>query len=197
VSTDCDEPPFITLLRERYPEVDALVLADILSLASEKGKISYDDIELREDLKEDLLLDLEKDRILIPYNTSKTMAWEDRLLVFKPGELYEMPLVIRHLIRIARDKGVWDPSLAMESSLVEIGESEPEKIRVLFEKVLTGIEINVITPEDFMKNAVDLDNKVCLVIAELKSAGIISPCLRRPYKLRYEVNPSLINEIQA
>ena len=76
-------------------------------------------------------------------------------------------------------------------------ESLSQRKLVLFEKVLTGIEMNVITPEDFMKNAVDLDNKVCLVIAELKSAGIISPCLRRPYKLRYEINPSVINEIQA
>ena len=183
---------FVSILREHFPEVDAAVLADTLSLAAERGKISYDEIEIRGDLKEDLLLQLEKERILIPYNTSKTMAWEDRVLVFKPGELYEMPHVIRHLIKIVRSRGEWNPRHAINMCLGEIGVPEPEKITGLFENIIADIETNYISPDNFMKKAGELGHKSCLIIAELKSGGMISPCLRSPAKLRYEVNPSLM-----
>ena len=183
---------FVTILKKHFPEVDAAVLADTLSLAAERGKISYDEIEIREDLKEDLLLQLEKERILIPYNTSKTIGWEDRVLVFKPGEIYEMPHVIRNLVKILRDYGEWDPEQAINVCLGEIGEPEPEKITGLFEKMMEDAESNYVTPDNLMRKAGELEQKSCLIIAELKGGGIISPCLRNPARLRYEVNPSLI-----
>jgi hypothetical protein len=181
-------------LRDIFLGENTAILADILSLAADRGRIYYDEIEMREDLKEDLLLKLEKERILIPFETSKTMAWEDRLLTFKSGELYEMPHVIRHLIRIAMETGEWNPSCAVKMCLEEIGEAEPEKITALFEKIIEKIETNILTPKILLKKAeeLDLEPKIGLIIAELKNGGIISPCLRRPSSLRYEINPSLM-----
>ncbi len=181
-------------LRDIFPGENTAVLADILSLAAERGRIYYDEIEMQEDLKEDLLLLLEKERILIPFETSKTMAWEDRMLTFKSGELYEMPHVIRNLIRNAMETGEWTPSCAVRMCLEEIGEEEPEKITTLFEKIIEKIENNILTPEILIKKAEELDlkPKIGLIIAELKNIGMISPCLRRPSSLRYEINPSLM-----
>jgi len=181
-------------LKNIFPGVNAAILTDILSLAAERGRIYYDEIEMREDLKEDLLLQLEKERILILFETSKTMAWEDRVLAFKSGELYEMPHVIRYLIRNAKETGEWNPSYAVKMCLEEIGEAEPEKITTLFEKIIEKIEKNIVTPEILLKTAgeLDLKPKMGLIIAEFKNGGIISPCLRRPSNLRYEINPSLM-----
>jgi len=36
-----------------------------------------------------------------------------------------------------------------------------------------------------------LKSNIGRVIAELKGGGIISPCLRDPLRLQYEINPSL------
>lgn len=169
-------------------------LAEILSLAAEKGKIRYEEIEMREAMKVDLLLLLEKERILIPVQTSKTIAWEDRVLIFKPGEMYEMPRVIRHLIKNAEETGEWDPAYAVKRYLEEIGEEKPEIIIALFEKVKENVKMNKITPEILLKacEELDLKSKIGRIIAELKGGGIISPCLRKLSRLQYEINPSLI-----
>ena len=149
---------------------------------------------MQEDLKEDLLLLLEKERILIPFETFKTMAWEDRVLTFKSGELYEMPHVIRNLIRNAMETGEWTPSCAVKTCLEEIGEAEPEKITALFDKITEKTENNILTPEILLKKSEELDlkPKIGLIVAEFKNVGIISPCLRRPSSLWYEINSSLM-----
>lgn len=51
-----------------------------------------------------------------------------------------MPHVIRNLIRNAMETGEWTPSCAVRMCLEEIGETEPEKITALFEKIIEKIE---------------------------------------------------------
>lgn len=181
-------------LRKRFKGENEETLARIVSLAAEKVKIRYEEIEIQEAEKVDLLLLLEKERILIPFKTSKTIAWEDRILSFKRGEVYEMPNVIRHLIRKAKENGEWDPDYAVKRYLKEIGEEEQEKITVLFNKIKENIIRNKVTPEILLKASEELNlkSKIGTIIAELKGGGIISPCLRKPSHLLYEINPSLI-----
>jgi len=45
---------------------------------------------------EDLLLLSSEWRLLLPVRTLKSAAWEDRLLVAKAEELYEVPNIIRY-----------------------------------------------------------------------------------------------------
>jgi hypothetical protein len=181
-------------LKNLFPEENMECLVEIASLAAEKGRICYDEIEMQEAVKVDLLLLLDMKKILIPFQTSKTIAWEDRVLTFKPGEVYEMPHVIRHLIRKAEETGEWKPDYALRMYLKEIGEPEPEKITALFDKVKENVKQNKVTPEILLKASeeLNLESKIGTIIAELKGGGIISPCLRDPSRLRYEINPSLI-----
>lgn len=181
-------------LRKRFKEENEEAFAKIVSLAAEKGRIRYEEIEMQEAVKIDLLLLLEKERILIPFQTSKTMAWEDRVLTFKLGEVYEIPHVIRHLIRNAEETGEWNTDYAVKRYLREIGEEELEKITALFEKIKENVIQNKVTPEILLKASeeINLKSKIGTIIAELKGGGIISPCLRKPSRLLYEINPSLI-----
>jgi len=181
-------------LKKIFPEEDIKSLLKIIWLAAEKARIYYEEIKMQENLKEDLLLLLEAERILIPFQTSKTIAWEDRVTTFKPGDAYEMPHVIRYLIRKAEETGEWNPSYAVNRYLEEIGEPESVKITVFFDKIKEIVKQKKISPEIILKvsEELNLQSKIGTIIAELKGGGIISPCLRDPSRLRYEINPALM-----
>ncbi len=180
-------------LRNVFPEEDQAPLIEILLLAAEKNKIQNNEIQIPEPVKEDLLILLERERVLIPFETSKTIAWEDRLLTFKPGEAYEVPHVIKHLLNRAGETGELDPDYAFKKYLREIGEPEPEKISILFNKVLENVEKRRISAKMLSEIAKELGlkSRMGTIIAELKGGGVISPCLRNPSNLRYEVNSFL------
>lgn len=181
-------------LQNRFPREEVKPMAEILSIAAEKGSIIYDEFEMREDLKEDLLLLLVNEKLLIPARTSRSLAWEDRTTIFKSGEVFEMPNVVGHLIRYAERTGEWSPDHAVRRYLEEIGETAPEKILSLFDRVKENAGEDRITPEAMLEASEELDLTANLgrIIAELKGGGIISPCLRDPSRLRYEINPSLV-----
>ena len=181
----------------RFPREDVKPIAEILSVAAEKGRIIYDELEMQQDVKEDLLLLLDGEKLLIPVRTSRALAWEDRIMMFRSWEVFEMPNVIRHLIRYAEETGEWNPDHAVRGYLGEIGETEPEKILSLFNKVKEKAIDNRITPEVILKayEELNLTAKIGRIIAELKGGDIISPCLRDPSLLRYEINPSLTEQM--
>ena len=183
-------------LKRSFPGQSVESLAEILSFAAEKEGIDYEEIEMQEDMKVDTLLVLQKERLLLPLQTSKTLAWEDGMLTFKPGERYEMPHVIRHLIRNAEKTGEWNPDCAIRKYLEEIEETEAEKIIAFFKRVKEDAKWNKVTPkllEDASEN-LNLKSEVGKVIAELKGGGVISPCLRNPLRFQYEINPSLTKQ---
>jgi hypothetical protein len=181
-------------LKKRFPGEHARPIAEILSIATEKGSVVYDELDMREDVKDDLLLLLEKERLLIPVRTSRALAWEDRMMIFRRGEVFEMPNVIGHLMRYVEKTREWDPDHAMRRYLEEIGEKAPEEILSLFNKVKKDARDYRITPEAILRASEELNltAEMGRIIAELKGGGIISPCLRDPSRLLYEVNPSLV-----
>jgi len=181
-------------LGRRFPGEDVGSLAEMLSLASEQRTLCYDEVTIREDVKIDLLLLSVRERILIPLRTSKALAWEDRLLTFKPGEVYEMPHAVRYLIRNAEKTGEWDPDYAVKRYLEEIGEEDLERILAFLNIIKENIKGNRITERALLNASEEMDLKQDMgrVIAELKGGGVISPRLRNPSLLQYEVNPSLI-----
>lgn len=183
----------VKALRNVFPEEDQAPLIEILLLAAEKDKIQNNEIQVPEPVKEDLLILLERERVLIPFETSKTIAWEDRVLTFKSGETYKAPHIIKHLLNRAEETGELDPSYAFKKYLREVGEPEPEKLSIFFNKVLENIEkgrISAMMLSEIAKE-LSLEHRMGTIIAELKGGGVISPCLRNPSTLSYEVNSFL------
>lgn len=181
-------------LRGVFPEEDQKPLVEILLLAAGNEKIRNNEIQLPEPVKEDLLILLERERILIPFETSKTIAWEDRMLTFKPDEAYAVPHVTRNLLNRAEETGELDPRHAFKEYLGEIGEPDPETMTMFFDHVLDNVENGRISAGKLSKIAGELsvEHRMGTIIAELKGGGVISPCLRDPSTLSYEVNPFLL-----
>jgi len=175
-------------------------LSQVLAYASVNITVSCQEIrEIIKDDPEDVLLLADKWRLLLPVRTAKSAGWEDRVLVLRDGEIYEMPNLIRYLVKNALDAGKWDPEKSIIELFKKFGEPEWEKIAglvtTLAEKAIdykiTGNQIKEICLQ------FGLNNKADGLIAELKAAGIISPKLssipdvigaRSPI---YELNPSI------
>ncbi|MBA7708758.1 hypothetical protein ES703_117662 [subsurface metagenome] len=175
-------------------------LVRVLGYASKKGRVSYREVEkMVIDGAEDVLLLGNEWRLLLPVRTLKSAAWEDRLLVTKPEELYEMPNIVRYLAEEASRTGHWNPEHAITELFREMGESDWEQMPKLVEWLgeqtkdyrITAAQIKMVCSE------LGLGNRVDALIAELKGSGIMSPKLGALAEVTragvpiYELNPSL------
>jgi len=177
-------------------------LSRILSAAVEKGRISYAEIEKLiapgEDIEEVLLLGYDW-RILLPVRSSKSMEWGDRVFLPMPGEEYELPNVIKYLVRQAAKSGRWEPWKAMEAVAREMGEPAWARVPRLVETLGAGAEGRHVTAIQIKQacRTLQLEKRLDSLIADLKACGILSPSLgylpeaaqrRAPV---YELNPCL------
>jgi len=184
-------------LKARFPGENSSSLAEILLEASLKGVVSYEDLEGLEDL-EDLMLLAHRQRLLIPLRISavlRSLSWDSRILLLKPGETYEMPPVVRFLVREAEKTGKWLPLKALLQCLLELGEEKPLTIvkatrMIMMRAARRNLKIRA---EEVERIASKLGLNAGSLIAKLKGAGVLSPCSRGFLSrgILYEVNPSL------
>ena len=182
------------VLRELYPGENTEAMARVLAEASRRGWIAYGEIDVEEPERLDLMLLLIEERLLIPKASAKSMAWEDRLARFTPDEVYEMPHAVRSLIQIALERGVWNPREAVKRYLNEIGESKMEAILDLLDRLMKISVDHRVDAEKLrgLAKELSLGREINRIIAELKGGGVLSPTLRDPRRLRYELNPALM-----
>jgi hypothetical protein len=175
-------------------------LARVLAYGSSKEAVSYHEIKqiIGDDLEEILLM-AEEWRLILPIRTRKSSSWEDRLLIIKDGEAYEMPNTVRYMAREALKTGTWDSENAIGELFQELGDPDckriPRLVRGIAEEAvnrkITGNQIRGICLQ------LGLGDRVDGLIAELKAAGIISPTLSSlPEVTRegspiYELNPAV------
>ncbi len=176
------------------------LLAQVLSLAVKEGKISYEEVKkVAKDEAEEVLLLGYSWRLLVPERTSKSMEWEDRILRFEPGEVYELPNVVRYLVKEAEQTGHWDPEEAVALAFKQMGEPEWAQMPGLVKRLAERAEGNRISAIQIKETCEELGlgERVDPLIAELKGSGVMSPSLaslaeaiQRKAPL-YELNPSL------
>jgi hypothetical protein len=175
-------------------------LSQVLAYAAIKGTVSYREIkEIIKDDPEDALLLADEWKLLLPVRTAKSSSWEDRLLIIKDGEAYEMPNIVRYVAREALKTGTWNSENAIGELFKEFRDPDCKQIPELVRSIAgeagshktTGTQIKMICLR------LGLSNRVDSLIAELKAAGIISPRLSslpevsREGSPIYELNPSV------
>jgi hypothetical protein len=175
-------------------------LASVLAYASKRGSISYREVsKIANDNAEDVLLLGNEWRLLLPVRTAKSAAWEDRLLLYKPGESYEVPNIARYLVEEATKTGCWDPERAITKLFKEMGEPAWERIPKLVKRLEEQARDYRVTASQIKKicNDLDLGDRVDALIAGLKASGVMSPKLSSIAEVSregtpiYELNPSL------
>ena len=175
-------------------------LAQVLARASKRGRVSYREVEkmVNSDAEDVLLLGSEWG-LIFPVRTLKSTAWEDRLLVAKPEELYEVPNIVRYLAEDARKTGRWEAGRALAELFRDMGEPNWEQIPKLVERLKKQAKDYRITASQIKTvcNELGLGDSVDALIAELKGSGVMSPKLSALAEVSragvpiYELNPSL------
>jgi len=177
-----------------------IALAAVLAHASKKGRVSYGEVdEMINGAAEDVLLLGNEWKLLLPVRTLKSAAWEDRLLVTKPEELYEEPNIIRYLVEDAQKTGRWEVGRALSKLFRDMGEPSWEQITKLVERLEEQARDFRVTASQIEKicSELGLGDRVDMLIAELKGSGVMSPKLGsiaevfRAGTPIYELNPSL------
>ncbi len=179
---------------------DAGKLAQVLEYTFKTGRISYEEIErLIDDDPEDILVLGYRWRLLLPTGAAKGGDWENRILLSRPGEIYQMPNVVKDLVENAEKTGHWDPEKAIIAVFRKIEEPDLDRMPVLVERMasevkghrIDGIQIKRICTE------LGLGERVDPLLSELKACGIMSSKLSsltgpaRAGSPIYELNPSL------
>jgi len=176
-------------------------LSQVLAYASVNVTISYQKIkEIIKDDPEDILLLADKWRLLLPVRTTKSAGWENRVLVLRDGEIYEIPNLIRYLVKNAIDTGKWDPEKTIIELFKQFEDPDWEKIAGLVRSIAENAIDYKINGNQIKNICIQsgLNNRVDGLIAELKAAGIISPKLASipdvvgAQSPIYELNPSVI-----
>ena len=139
-------------------------------------------------------------RLLVPARTSKSIEWEDRVLLLESGEIYEMPHVVQYLVREAGRTGQWEPAKAVAEVFKAMGEPEWARMSQLVGFLGRQAKANRISALRVKEacRQLGLGERVGPLIAEVKGSGMMSPSLgfltevvqrRAPL---YELNPSLL-----
>ena len=179
----------------------AAALAAVLAYASEAGRISYSEVmEIVGDNPEEVLLSGNKWRLLLPMRVGKSGAWEDRLLLCKPGESYALPNVVRYLVQNASKTGYWTPMMAIVEVFKGIEKPAWQQMPQLVAelgKQARDYQVSAAQVKEICIG-VGLGDKVDVLIAELKATGVMSPKLgslaevARAGSPLYELNPLLL-----
>jgi demethylmenaquinone methyltransferase/2-methoxy-6-polyprenyl-1,4-benzoquinol methylase len=179
------------------------LLAQVLAHASERDRVTYREVEemINGDAEDVLLLGNEW-RLLLPVRTLKSAAWEDRLLLAEPAELYELPNIVKYLVEDARKTGRWEAGYALAVLFRDMGEPNWGQIPKLVARLkkqardyrITAAQIKTVC------NELGLGDRVDPLVAELKGGGVMSPKLGSLAEVSragtpiYELNPSLFTE---
>jgi hypothetical protein len=178
-------------------------LERVLLQASIVGKISYGEAKnLAGDDVDEVLLLASHLRLLVPLRSANdSFNWSDALLLCRPGEIYRMPNLSRHLVLLSSATGRWDPEQAIAAVFQEMGEPDwalmPALVRRLCEES-SCFRVNAFKIDAICRDA-DLGDKVGSIILELKGAGVISPKFNSFSEIRsskspvYEVNKALFS----
>jgi hypothetical protein len=176
-------------------------LARVLTYASHSSRISYEMVDtITKGDDEEVLLLSYKWRLLVPLIATRTMDWENAVMVVKPGEIYKMPNIVTYLVNGALENGRWD----IESAIIEffqiIGEPSwnmmPEMVTTMINRSV-GYRINAVQIKEIAVKF-GLGDRVDPLIAEMKGAGIVCPRLNLVLEMLkvkapiYEINPSLV-----
>lgn len=189
-------------LEAQFPGPEAGHLARLFDTGLSVETLCYEHIDLPEDEKGDILLTAFEERALIPVKSSKSAAWEDRILALTPGEQYFIPGVVRILMASARDTGRLDPESAVEKALfletrgLPVAGRQCGRLPAFVESLKRHAD--AYKAEVGLMKAIGRGCRLSLglhdVIDILVICGILSPCTHGPAIAGlswYEVNPCL------
>jgi len=179
-----------------FSKSDAFLLAEFLKDNLYKETIRYQEIDIKESQKKDLILLAFEERILIPVKSRSGPAWEDKILDFKNEGCYFIPPVVKEIVNTIIDTGEPSCDTAVRKTLASSIRINIGGFINLLQTTMKHTDNYIFETgllEIFFKGAA-LDSDLHDVIDVFVIFGIMSPCPQKSLMTGlswYEINPTL------
>lgn len=179
-----------------FPESDAFLLTELLKDNLFKETIRYEEIDIIESHKKDLILLAFEERILIPVTSRSGPAWEDKILDFRKGETYFIPPVVKAILDTMCETGKPSCVTAVRKTLTRVVQKDISGLINLLQTLMKHVNNYIFETgllEIFFREAT-MDCDLHDIIDVFVICGIISPCPRKSLMTGlswYEINSTL------
>jgi len=179
-----------------FSKSDAFLLAKLLKENLYKETIRYEEIEVVESQKKDLILLAFEERILIPVKSRSGPAWEDKILDFRNESRYFIPPVVKAIVNTICDTGKPSCDHALRKTLANVIQEDIGGFIKLLQATMKHADNYIFETglmEIFFREAAvnsDLHN----IIDIFGIYGIMSPCPQKSLLTGlswYEINSTL------
>jgi hypothetical protein len=179
-----------------FSKSDAFLLTELLKDNLYKETIRYDEIDIKESQKKDVILLAFEERILIPVKSRSGPAWEDKILDFRNDGRYFIPPVVKAMVNTIRDTGKPSCDTALRKTLANVTQEDIGGFIKLLQTIMKHANNSTFEAgllEIFFREAAvnsDLHDIVDIFVIY----GIMSPCPQRSLMTGlswYEINSTL------
>jgi hypothetical protein len=179
-----------------FSKSDAFLLAELLKDNLHKETIRYDEIDIKESQKKDVILLAFEERILIPVKSRSGPAWEDKILDFRNEGRYFIPPVVKAMVNTIRDTGRPSCDTAVRKTLATVIQEDIDGFIKLLQTTMKHashytFEAGLL---DIFFREASLDSDLHDIIDIFVIYGIMSPCPQRSLMTGlswYEINSTL------
>ena len=183
-------------LLDVYDQSDAFLLSEFLKENLHKETIRFDEIEIKESQKKDLLLLAFEERILIPVKSRSGPAWEDKLLDFRNDGHYFIPPVVKAMVNTIYDTGKPCCDDALRKTLGDVIHEGVSDFIKLLQTTMKHADNYIFETGllDIFFKELTVDSDLHDIIDTFVIYGIISPCPQKSLLTGlswYEINSTL------
>ena len=186
----------VAALSNQFRADEARDLATLLSCVCKADSITYEELDLNDDVKDDTILLAYEERALLPMKSRRGSAWEDRILNFTEDERYHLPRVVKFLVKGAHEKGSWNVDESIGKVLEESGENDVARMVGYLNELITmapkhEIEVGIM---QMVSTKLELEMDMHDTLDRFVRCGIMSPRTQRTIHTGiswYELNPCL------
>jgi len=107
-----------------FSKSDAFLLSELLKDNLHKETIRYDEIDIKESQKKDVILLAFEERVLIPVKSRSGPAWEDKILDFRNEGRYFIPPVVKAMVHSINDTGKPCCDTAVRKTLANVSQED-------------------------------------------------------------------------
>ena len=179
-----------------FSESEAVLLAELLKHNLYKETICYEEIDIIESQKKDLILLAFQERLLIPVKSRSGPAWEDKIFDFRKEGRYFIPPVVKAILDTMRKTGKPSCDTAVRKTLTNVIQKNISGFVSLLQTIMKHADNYTFETgllEIFFKQAA-MDCDLHDIIDIFVICGIISPCPRKSLLTGlswYEINSAL------
>ncbi len=157
---------------------EAKCLARMLFQCMQKESTSYEELDIKCADKDDHILSLFAQRLLLPVKSGTGSSWEEKSLQLAPGESYFMPAVARSMLRYCAWSARPDPEQALTGTFFMCPAMDVQSLVSLVMHSLQHTRSNRLEAGLFgaVARSLNLELDLHQTVDLLVSQGVLSPC---------------------